>query len=207
MSSPTKTHLIAAKHVLRYLRGTTKISIVYQGSASPANQNVLLGYADASFASDLDTRRSVTGHAFLLNGAAISWESRQQGTVSLSTTESEVVALSSATQQAVHLRLKLAEMGYKQQGKTVIYEDNQPAIHIATNPVTSARSKHIDIKHHFVREKVEEGVILVKYVATEDNIADCLTKPLEKIKFSSSATLFLDASCQLCHRATDEGEG
>jgi hypothetical protein len=191
MATPTKPHMIAAKHVLRYLKGTANMALVYKGSAVSDLRQVLRGYADANYGGDLDTRRSTTGYLFLLNGASVSWESRLQQTVALSSMESEYMSLASAAQQAIHLRLKLSEMGYPQQTKTVIFEDNQPAIHVATNPVTSVKSKHIDIKYHFIREKVEAGVVAVEYVASEDNPADCLTKPLEKIKFSKFRDILL----------------
>ena len=179
MSAPSKHHWVAAKHVLRYLKGTADIGPTYSSSVDDAN--ILHGYVDADWGSDTDTRRSTTGYVFRLNGAAISWGSKIQHTVALSTAEAEYMAASAATQEALHLRLLLTDLGYAQPC-TVLFEDNQPCIDIAKNPVTSSRTKHIDIRVHFVREHIKSGEIVLKYLATEFMIADCLTKNLDRIK-------------------------
>jgi hypothetical protein len=196
MAKPMTHHLAAAKHVLRYLAGTRDLGITYTGSQHP---NVLTGYADADFAGDLDTRRSTTGNLFLLNGAAISWISKRQTTVSTSTAEAEYTSLFTATQEAVHLRYLLADLGVDT-GAITIFEDNQPAIHIATNPVTSSRSKHFDVRLHYTREKIRDGTINVVYVATSEMLADLLTKGLDKAKTMKLRSLVMGPS------ATDEGE-
>ena len=125
-------------------------------------------------AANFDTR---TGYVFMLNGAAVSWRSQRQVTVALSTTEAEYMALSAATQEALLLQRLLMEMGMSQECVT-LQEDNQSCIALSKNNMTTGRSKHIVIKYHFCREKVESGQIRVEYCATEDMLADVLTKPL-----------------------------
>ena len=116
-------------------------------------------------------------------GGAISWMSKKQATVALSTSEAEYVALSSATQEAVWLRRLLTDLKATPREPTVLMEDNQGAIAIARNPVSHARTKHIDIRYHYVREALQEGTIDLCYCPTEEMVADLLTKPLSKGKF------------------------
>jgi hypothetical protein len=169
-------HLAAAKRVLRYLLGTIDMCLVY-GGTGPVK---LVGYSDADWAGDPDTRRSTTGYTFTLGRGSVSWESRLQPTVALSSCESEYVAASTATQEAVHLRLLLSELGFPQEGPTIIYEDNQGTIALSENPMLQKRTKHVDIRYHFVREKVLSGEIKLVYIPTQDQVADILTKPLQK---------------------------
>ena len=131
----------------------------------------------------MDDRHSTSGNVFLLAKGAVSWLSKKQATVALSTAEAEYVALSAATQEAIWLRRLLTDVGESLEDPTVINEDNQGAIAMAKNPVGHARTKHIDIRYHFVREGVQNGAIILKYVATGEMIADILTKPLPKHPF------------------------
>ena len=173
MSRPLKEHMTSAKHVLKYLQGTSSIVLQY----NKCSDNNLVGFTDASFGST-ESRRSVTGYVFLLNGAAISWKTRVQPTVALSTAESEYMAACAATQEAIFLRNLLSDIGFTQT-TTVLFEDNQPAIKIAENRITSQRSKHIDVKYHFIREAIIDGKIKLVYVPTCDQLADILTKILK----------------------------
>ena len=116
-----------------------------------------------------------------MNGAAISWSSKRQTVVSMSSAEAELIAVSEAAREATHLKILMEELGFPQ-GAIRIYEDNQPCIQIAENPVTSSRSKHIDIRHFFVREKIQDKTVELKGIGTEDMIADCLTKSLDKAR-------------------------
>ena len=141
----------------------------------------LSGYCNADFAGDIDTRRSTTGYVFKLAGGAISWSSRLQPTVAASTTEAEYMAASNATKEGLWLRKLLTDLG-KPLKPIVIQSDNQAAISLIKNPITSMRSKHIDVIHHFARERVVRGEV-VFYVNTADNVADMLTKPLLELKF------------------------
>ena len=172
-----KRHWIAAKRVLKYLKTTADFSIVFYGK----DKGELLGYADASWASDLDSRRSTTGYVFFLHGNVVSWKSKRQPTVATSSTEAEYMALYAAAQEAVWLRLLLSNIRFEL-GATTIYEDNQGCIRLAKNTFFHTRAKHIDIKFHFLREKVEEGVIVLGYKPTDEMIADGLTKALGRTK-------------------------
>jgi Reverse transcriptase (RNA-dependent DNA polymerase)/gag-polypeptide of LTR copia-type len=176
MSKPTRQHWELGKRVLRYLAGSADVGLVY--GAKPQAGKELVGYSDADWAGDATTRRSRTGYVFMLNGAAVSWRSQRQQTVALSTAEAEYMALTAAIQEAVYLRQLLTDLGEKPAGATVINEDNQGCIALSRNSMTVGRSKHIDIKYHFSREKVESGEVDVQYCPTEKMLADQLTKPL-----------------------------
>ena len=178
-ANPTRSHLTAAKRILRYLKGTAYLGLSYKKCAD----GNLIGYSDADWAGDVDDRHSTSENVFLLAKGAVSWLSKKQATVALSTAEAEYVALSAATQEAIWLRRLLTDVGESLEGPIVINEDNQGAITMAKNPVGHARTKHIDIRYHFVREGVQNGAIILKYVATGEMIADILTKPLPKHPF------------------------
>ena len=179
MAKPTKSHLAAAKHVLRYLRGTSSLGLRYTKGAS-AEANVAYGFADATWANVPESSRSVSGYAFFVNGAAVSWRCKVQNLVALSTAEAEFVSLCDAVREAIYLRNLLQEMGLAQVQATTIYEDNQPCIHLARNPTISGKTKHIAMRFNAVREQLELGVIDVVYCPTEAMVADALTKILPK---------------------------
>jgi hypothetical protein len=120
-----------------------------------------------------------------LNQAAISWRSQRQPTVAASTTEAEYMSLFSATQEAIWLRRFLNDIKIETPSSTVIYQDNQGCIQLAHNAVFHARTKHIDIRHHFIREQIAKRAIVLKYLPTEDMIADGLTKDLPRPKFEA----------------------
>ncbi len=146
-------------------------------------KNDLTGYSDADWAGDRDTRKSTTGHLFLFAGSAVSWLSQRQPVVALSSTEAEYIALSSAAQQAIWLRRLLTELGMDNSHPTPIWEDNQGAICLLNNPVAHKKSKHIQIRHHYIREWVADKSIELHYVPTSDMTADLLTKALPKQAF------------------------
>lgn len=168
-SKPTEAHLTAIKRILRYLKGTINLALKY--SDEPDS---LIGYSDADWAGNLD---STTGNLFLLGGGAVSWLSKKQPVVALSTSEAEYVALSSAAQEAVWLRRMLTELGASPEC-VILMEDNQSAIALAKNPVSHARTKHIDIRYHYVREVIQSGTVDVQYCPTAEMNADLLTTPL-----------------------------
>jgi hypothetical protein len=173
-------HWRAAKHVLRYLKGTRDVGIIYNGRVF--KDTIIVGYCDADWANDRDTRRSTTGYVIMVAGATISWASKLQPTVALSTSEAEYMAACAAAQEAIYQRQLLKDLGFDQDEATVIYEDNTGAIGLSENPALHSRSKHIDIKYHFVRERVSNGEIKLVHVASEEQLADLLTKPLSKQK-------------------------
>lgn len=177
--NPSTEHWCALKRVLRYLQGSKHLSMVYQ----KFDGNKLLAYSDADWAGDIEKRRSTSGFAFLLGGGAISWLSRLQPVVALSTTEAEYIALTSAAQEHVWLTRLFREIGFGDALGNVIYEDNQGAIHLARDPVAHKRVKHIEIRYHFIRDKVESGEIILEYCPTNDMVADIFTKALSRDKF------------------------
>jgi len=166
----------ATKRVLRYLQGTSNLGIMYR--PSPLR---LQGYSDADWTGDMDTRRSTTGYIVMLNNGAITWKSRRQPMVALSMMESEYMALTEATKELKWIRTLLPELGYSNGNTNVptdLFSDNQSAITLAKNPVAHARAKHLDIRHHFIREAIQDKIIWVQYIPTMEMTADSLTKAL-----------------------------
>ena len=176
---PTQLHLTAAKRVFRYLGGTADLALTFTASGNPG----LLGYSDADWAGDRDSRRSTSGNVFMMSDGAITWSSKRQNSVALSTVEAEYKALSQETQEAVWLRRLTEELGNTDQSATTIYEDNQGAICAAQNPVFHRRTKHIHIRYHYVREAVIENTIGLVYCPTSEMTADILTKAIPKDQF------------------------
>ncbi len=187
-ANPNAAHLMAVKRILRYLKGTLNLALKYERSDS----GTLIGYSDADWAGDQDDRRSTTGNVFLLGGGAVSWLSKKQSTVALSTAEAEYVALSQAAQECVWFRRLLSDLGMDV-SPVMILEDNQGAIAIAKNPVDNSRTKHIDIRYHYICECVQNGQIQLQYCPTDDMKADILTKPLVRQKF-----VYLRSQIGLC---------
>ena len=181
VSNPYSSHLNAAKHILRYLKGTPLVGITYTGDVHMQDM-WLCGYSDASYAADPDNRKSTTGYVFTMFGGAISWNSKLQPTVAISTTEAEYMATSAATREATWIKKLLTELGVYI-GALPLKNDNQGAINLAHNSVNSPRVKHIDVIHHFIRECIGNGVIKLDYIPTEDMVADVMTKilPLHKL--------------------------
>ena len=180
MSNATDKHWTAAKRVLHYLQATPSYGITFKGSVEPPT---LIGYADADFGGDPDDRKSTTGYVFLLCGGAISWRSKKQPTPALSPAEAEYMAAAEATQEAIWLRQLLKDLKIEQKQPTTIFEDNQGCIAMTKNNVYHSRTKHIDIKYHFIRTEVENHKVTFVYKQTADMIADIFTKPLEKQAF------------------------
>ena len=179
MAKPSSEHWVAAKRVLRYIKGTVNVGLVFRKS----DKFDLVGYSDADWAGDVDSRKSTSGYVFMLGNSVISWTSKKQPVVALSTTEAEYIALCLATQEAVWLRRLLASVGQNQKESTKIFEDNQGTIHISKNPRHHPRTKHIDIKYHYVRESVQKNVINVVHCDTNRMVADTFTKGLPKPAF------------------------
>lgn len=178
-SKPNKQHWVAIKRIFRYLKGTSDLGILYKNT----DRSDCFGYSDADWAGDTDDRRSTSGYSFQIGTGAVSWRSKKQTCVALSTAESEYMALASATQEAVWLRQLLCEMGENIKDPTVLFEDNQSAIAMSHNPQYHGRCKHIDIKFHYVREEVTKGVVKLIYCSTGDMVADIFTKGLPFDKF------------------------
>jgi hypothetical protein len=175
MSKPGPLHWAAVKRILRYLKGTLDMKLCLGG-----NDINMRGYCDADWGGDLDTRRSTTGYVFFIGDGAISWNSKRQPTVALSTTEAEYMATTQAAKEAIWLRQLMADVGCVQGGATTIMSDNQGSIALAKNPKHHSRTKHIDVQHHFIREVVEDEVVELRYCRTQDMVADVLTKALAR---------------------------
>lgn len=176
VEKPRKEDWLAAKRVLRYLAGTKDLGLVYKKTDKPMH-----GYCDADWGGCVYDRRSFSGYGFLLAGAAVSWKSQKQRTVALSSTESEYVSLSEAVKEAIYLTGLLREIGMEKFSQLKIFNDNRGAEQLATNPMFHARTKHIDIRHHFVREAVLNKLVTICHVPTGEMIADVLTKSLPRV--------------------------
>jgi transposase InsO family protein len=175
MAKSGPKHWTAIKRIMRYLQGTLEAKLVLGGKSL-----ALVGFCDADWAGDVTDRRSTSGYVFMLGDGAISWNSKKQPTIALSTTEAEYMAISQSTREALWLRQLLSDVGLEQERSTPLMCDNQGAIALVKNPTHHSRSKHIDIQHHFIREKVESNVIEMRYIPTERMVADVLTKALAK---------------------------
>ncbi|KMQ88095.1 retrovirus-related pol polyprotein from transposon tnt 1-94 [Lasius niger] len=162
-----------AKHVFRYLKKTINLALCF----SPTQEN-LYGFVNADWGNCTIDRRSYTGTAFVLAGAAISWKSRKQRTVALSSTEAEYMGLTDAAKKAVYLIGFLKELGLNALTNVVIFNDNQGTGELARNLVYHGRSKHIDVRYHFIREVLASQSVKLEYKSTEQMPADVLTKAL-----------------------------
>ena len=187
MANPGPEHWSGVKRVLRYIKGTLDQGLKFE-SSSDCDIN-LHGYADADWAGDATTRKSTSGYMFSLAGATVSWKSKRQTVVALSSTEAEYIALCLAAQEAIWLRSLLESLGFKQSKATKLYEDNQGAIALTKNPKTHSRTKHIDIKYHYIREAVDKKDIELVYCPTDKMVADILTKGLPRPKFDELRSL------------------
>lgn len=178
LNHPTESDVNDVKRILRYLRGTMDIGILYE-----SNRNLVLNcYSDSDYAGDRATRRSTTGFVLILGSGAISWSSQLQKCVALSTTEAEYVSSSQAVKELVWLNSLLDELYIEYESKT-LFVDNLSAIRLIKNPEYHKRTKHIDVMYHFIREKFNEGFFDLSYICTGDQVADILTKPLTRDKF------------------------
>ena len=185
-SDPCPTHWQAPKHVFRYLQSTPTLGLVFGKRDDDAQDGGLHGFSDADWAGDHDSRRSTSGYVFVLNGGCVSWRSQKQRSVALSSTEAEYMALSEATQEAIWLKSFACELGELGKDDSIlVFEDNQGSIALAKNPEFHKRTKHIDIRYHFVREKVESGEVAIEYCPTQDMLADIMTKPIAAPQFAA----------------------
>jgi len=179
LKDPTEKDWIAVKRILRYLKGIQEVGLVFGGKKARKD---LEGWVDADWAGDVKSRLSRSGYVFKIAAGAISWSSKKQANVALSTAEAEYVSGCLGTQEAIWLRRFIGGLG-ETLNTPILNMDNQGAIALGKNPVHHSRTKHIDIKYHFIREKVLNKEINLKYCPTQDMIADTLTKALAKPAF------------------------
>ena len=180
MSSPTESHWFAAKRILRYLKGTTELGIYYKKGENAK----IVAYYDSDFAGDIDDRRSTSRFVFLFGSGAVSWSSKKQPVVTLSTTEAEYIAAAYCACQCIWIQRVLEKLSLEEQKNTLILCDDNSTIKLSKNPVFHGRSKHIDIKFHFLRDLVKEGTIKLSYCSSQTQVVDIMTKPLKLEQFS-----------------------
>ena len=178
-SNPGETHWKAVKHLFRYIQGTLDFRITYSKS-SPTTPHRFLTYADANHGGCPDSGKSTGGYLVMMNGGPVSWKSKLQTTVALSTTEAEYVAAVEGGKEIKWMRNLLYELGYSVSGSSPLMLDNQSAIAVSKNPEHHGRMKHLDLAHYWLRDEVETGTIRVEYVPTQDQLADILTKALPR---------------------------
>jgi hypothetical protein len=177
-AAPKESHLVAVKRIFRYLVDTPSFGLWY-----PKGSNfVLHGFTDSDWAGDRVERKSTSGACQLLGRSLVCWSSKKQNCISLSSAEAEYIAAASCCAQLLWMRQTLKDYGLEFDNVPLLC-DNESAIKIAHNPVQHTRTKHIDIRHHFIREHVSHGDIDLSYVGTKDNLADIFTKPLDEARF------------------------
>ena len=177
LENPTAEDVLRVKRVFRYLSGTINYGITYQANAFKG----LECYSDSDFSGCKATGKSTSGYVMIYAGGAVSWRSQRQAIVATSTTEAEVVAASEAAKEVIWLRRLFSEI-VNLESVPVLQVDNRAAVKLAHNPENHRRTKHIAVKHFFVREKVLDGEIKVEQVSTENQVADIMTKPMTKFR-------------------------
>ena len=176
--NPSQEHLKKALHIIKYLVGTRSYELVYDGKSDEGP----VAFADSDWATDTDDRKSQTGYLIKLASAPVCWVSQKQKTVALSSTEAEYMALSDCTRQIKWIKTLLFELGFPIKSIPCV-SDNQGAIFLSSNEVSEKRTKHIDIRFHFIRGAVADKDVVIYYAPTADQPADVLTKNLAKVKF------------------------
>lgn len=175
MAAPKEGHLLAAKKILRYLRGTIKFGIFYKRSSD----STLKGYTDSDFAGDLDGGKSTSGYVFMMGDGAVAWSSKKQPIVTLSTTEAEYVAATTCACQSIWMKEVLNSIEEDHCKCVTVFCDNSSSIKLSKNPVFHGRTKHINVKFHFIRDLIKKGEVELIYCGTKEQLADILTKPLK----------------------------
>lgn len=183
MVNPNRDHWSAVKRIFRYLKGTSDVGLIFV-----VIKSVVTGYSDSDYAADLDLRRSLTGYVFTLGNAVVSWKATLQSSVALSTTEAEYMALAEAAKEAVWLKGLINDLGIQQE-HALVYCDSMSAICLAKDQVFHSRTKHIDVRYHYIRS---ESRVNVKKIGTRYNPADMLTKSIPENKLHSLDFLNID---------------
>ncbi|XP_019168356.1 PREDICTED: uncharacterized protein LOC109164057 [Ipomoea nil] len=177
---PTKDHWAALKRVLRYIHGTQNLGLRLTTTSSP----VVHVFSDFDWAGCSLDRKSTTGYAVFLGPNLVSWVSRKQRTVARSSTEAEYKAIIDAAAEVTWVQSLLCELGLHPPTVPVLWCDNLGATYLCANPVFHARTKHVEVDYHFVRDKVASGGLKVNFVSTHDQLSDIFTKPLALSRFS-----------------------
>ncbi|XP_062197279.1 secreted RxLR effector protein 161-like [Phragmites australis] len=176
MESPTMQHMVAVRHLLRYVSGTLSFGCCYKYTGRTEIE--LIGYSDSDFAGDAVDRRSTSGMVFFLSESLITWASQKQKVVALSSCEAEYIAVATTACQGIWLSRLIGELTGADPRKFQLFVDNKSALELCKNPVHHGRSKHIDTRFHFIRECVSEERMNIDHVRTEEQVANILTKSL-----------------------------
>jgi hypothetical protein len=176
-NNPGMEHWKAVKHLLRYLKGTVDMKLTYSPSPSRSHEPFVT-YTDADHGGDPDNSRSTSGYLLCIGTGAVSWSSKLQSLVALSTTEAEFIAAVEAGKEMLWMRNLLQELGFPVAGPSTFQIDNQSALAVAKNPEHHGRMKHLDMRYFWLRDAVENGTLSPVYVPTEEQAADILTKSL-----------------------------
>ncbi|KAJ1274520.1 hypothetical protein BS78_05G068600 [Paspalum vaginatum] len=179
LEEPREDHRAAVKHLLRYIAGMLDHGVFY----GRAGSRRLISFSDSDHAGDKDDRKSTSGILYCLGDRPITWQSSKQKVVALSSCEAEYIAAAQGACQGVWLARLLKDLIGSESGAPMLKVDNKSAIDLSKNPVHHDRSKHIDIKYHYIRECVDGGKIVIDQISTKDQLADILTKPLGRVKF------------------------
>ena len=179
LHSPTTIHWMAVKRILRYVKYTLDLGLRTERSSSL----LISAFSDADWAGNVDDRRSTGGFAVFFGSNLISWSARKQPTVSRSSTEAEYKSMANATAELVWVQSLLGELGVSVTQVPCLWCDNLGATYLAANPVFHARAKHIEIDFHFVRERVANGQLQIRFVSSKDQLADGFTKALPTRQF------------------------
>jgi len=179
-SNPKAIHWTAVKRIFRYLKYTKHTKLTYGGKEAEINNTDINFFSDADWGNGSD-RKSISGYVTIIAGGAVAWSSKKQQTVALSTAEAEYIATTHAAKQVIWHRSLYSELDFKLPMTSTIFTDNQAAISISHHPEFHARTKHIDINYHFLRDLISAGTVNTVYVNTKDNLADLFTKGLSRI--------------------------
>lgn len=179
VEKPTKLHWNAVKRILKYLKGTSDYGLTFRRS----NDTYLKAFSDADYAGELESRRSTTGYIVLWGSNIITWNTQRQKVVALSTTDAEYMAACQAVKEVVWLKNLIGELNAKLPLNITLLVDSQSAIQLVKNPVFHSRTKHIDVRFHYIRERYQEKLFNLEYINTKDQLADILTKPLVRQLF------------------------
>lgn len=181
MHAPRRQHMDAVTRILRYLKGSPGRGIWMRNNG----HHSISAYTDADWAGCPVDRKSTSGYCIFVGGNLVTWKSKKQNVVARSSAEAEYRAMATTTSEIIWLRVLLKNLGFGSSQPTILYCDNQAAMHIASNPVFHERTKHIEVDCHFVREKVQANIISTSFVRSDQQLADIFTKGLSSSNFSS----------------------